>query len=260
METRVVAQRPGDRCPYCRGDVLDQPDVVVTCPECSTVQHRACVSELQRCATMGCAGLGPVAPPRRARVEDRRATATPPPAAPEAARPARQGPRRAAFIALAVLALGWIPTLIYALRERPAPVHMVNAAQATVQGAWKIAATFFRRGEFARAAEVLRIAQPSFPSAPERMRRECEAMLITSERLAEEWPAWLAERDAIRALAPGAERTRRATELDDKVQPFVLDREGRHNPAADALHRELVGLGAPGRQWGYTPYMSRTRR
>lgn len=41
------------RCPYCHEEIYES-SIVVTCPECKTVQHKACVLFSNKCAVNGC--------------------------------------------------------------------------------------------------------------------------------------------------------------------------------------------------------------
>jgi hypothetical protein len=71
VEARIIARRPADRCPYCRGELRTE-DLVI-CGGCETTYHAGCWTEGgEVCATTGCAA----APTRgRARVTPE---ATPP--------------------------------------------------------------------------------------------------------------------------------------------------------------------------------------
>ncbi|MDF1661886.1 MAG: RING finger protein [Planctomycetota bacterium] len=42
------------RCPYCHEEIFEN-SIVVTCPDCKTVQHKACVLFSNKCATHACA-------------------------------------------------------------------------------------------------------------------------------------------------------------------------------------------------------------
>jgi hypothetical protein len=51
----VVKQVP--TCPLCHEALTALPKLRV-CPTCQTIHHEACLDEVGRCATLGCAGLG----------------------------------------------------------------------------------------------------------------------------------------------------------------------------------------------------------
>lgn len=51
----VRARESAPRCPYCH-DLLAAAIDRVLCEKCGTPHHRACIEELERCATFGCGG------------------------------------------------------------------------------------------------------------------------------------------------------------------------------------------------------------
>lgn len=79
MRVQVAPRQTNEdpTCVYCRG-VVSGDEALFVCPACRATFHEDCRSESSRCPTPGCAGLGPLAPPRddaarRARLDAARA-------------------------------------------------------------------------------------------------------------------------------------------------------------------------------------------
>jgi uncharacterized paraquat-inducible protein A len=53
---RGLRAGPARSCAYCHGDLGGEAEV--SCPACAGTYHAECQSELGRCASLGCAGLG----------------------------------------------------------------------------------------------------------------------------------------------------------------------------------------------------------
>lgn len=62
VQLRIREGTSRQRCPLCQDRLDEEP---ASCPECRTEYHRACLSELGGCATLGCSrkGSATLAPP-----------------------------------------------------------------------------------------------------------------------------------------------------------------------------------------------------
>lgn len=146
VEARIVARRPADRCPYCRGTLLTED--LVECGGCDTTYHEACWNEGGGwCATVGC----PAASTRRSRAAP---PATEPAARTDAVAPATPARSRGfalrAVLALLLIIVGLIVIPVAAM----GPPALSPAAQ--VEAAHRRALALRAEGKYAEAGFALK--------------------------------------------------------------------------------------------------------